>query len=57
MKTWRFFKLKLLHDKNIYFSNLNSTKSSRAYGKNQQIHGGPLNLMTVMLWMLANLKE
>ncbi len=57
MKTWRFLKLKLLPDKNIYFSNLNSTKSSRAYGKNQQIHGGPLNLMTVMLWMLANLKE
>jgi hypothetical protein len=30
---WRFLKLKLLHNKNSCFSNLNSTKGSKAHGK------------------------
>jgi hypothetical protein len=30
---WKFLKLKLLHDRNNCFSNLNSTNNSRAHGK------------------------
>jgi hypothetical protein len=31
---WKFLKPKLLHDRNNYFSNLNSTKSFGAHGGN-----------------------
>jgi hypothetical protein len=31
---WKFLKLKLLHNRNNYFSDLNSTKSSKAHGRN-----------------------
>jgi hypothetical protein len=48
----------LLHDMNSCFSNLNSQpKILKLDDKDQQVCGGSLNLMILMLlWILVNLK-